>query len=344
MNNYCKAITKNIQSFSTILIIEEAIKRGIEVAHINDYQREMSFLELSFKNHFEYIKGQNSSKTSCTAFYATENKALAKSLLLRAGINVAKGSLFHKEDAERLKKYLEKTSYPVVAKPLDGCHGKLVFIGIKNKKECNIAIQKIFKKNEYVLIEEEFIGKEFRFIASREKVLAVAFREAANVIGDGIHNIRELIRIKNSDPARGESNEKPLVKIKIDNIVKDYLNSQHISCDKIIKKGEKVYLRKNSNISTGGDCIGVTDQVHRDFKKIVIKAVRAIPGLAYAGVDLITNKNISEKPTKNSYIIIELNCSPGIDMHHFPSEGKSKNVAGGLLDILFPETKKYKLF
>lgn len=338
MNNYCKSITRNIQSFSTILIVEEAIRRGIKVVHINNYQKKMSFLELSFKNHFEYIKGQNSSKTSCTAFYATENKALTKSLLSKVGINVAKGALFQKENIEELPKFVEKMGYPIVVKPFNGSHGELVFVGIRNKKECDEAARKIFKKSKYVLVEEEFLGEEFRFIASREKVLAVAYREPANVVGDGIHSIKDLIKLKNRDPMRGKSNEKPLVKIKIDSIVRNFLSDQDLTLDKIIKKGKKVYLRKNSNISTGGDAIDVTDQVHSELKKIAVRAIKAIPGLAYAGVDLITNKSISKKPAKNSYIIIELNCSPGIDMHHFPSKGKSRNVARGIIDILFPET------
>ena len=102
---------------------------------------------------------------------------------------------------------------------------------------------------------------------------------------------------------------------------------------------EKIYLRNESSVSTGGDSIDVTDLVHPDLKKIAIKAVRAIPGLAYAGVDLMTNKDISKKPTKNSYIVLEINSSPGIDIHHFPFKGKSRDVAKGIIDILFPETK-----
>ncbi|MCK4892019.1 MAG: hypothetical protein KAS78_05105 [Candidatus Pacebacteria bacterium] len=334
-----KNIPKTIKVIGSKILARELVKRGIKVVHINNYQEEMAFLELSYKNHFEYMVGGKNSKISALASYAVENKALTKSILSRAGISVARGMLFNKSSIKKIYSFIDKIKYPVVVKQFDGAFGNLVFVGIKNKKDLNEKIGEIFKKNKYVLVEKEFKGKEFRFIASRNKVFAVTNRDPANVIGDGIHNIKELVKIKNSDPNRGEKNEKPLTKIKIDRITKQNLAEQKIGLNYIPSKEKKIYLRKESNISTGGDSIDVTDQVHPEFKKIAIKAVKAIHGLAYAGVDLMTNKDISKKPTKNSYIIVELNSSPGIHPQHFPYQGKPKNVAKEIIDILFPETK-----
>ena len=300
----------------------------------------MSFLELSYKKHFEHIIGQNISKTSTTANYAEDNKVLTKTLLSRKKISVAKGKLFQRNEINEAYKFIKEIGYPVVIKPVDGAHGNLVFIGLKNKKDCDLAIKSIFQEKKFILVEKEFKGKEFRFIVSRDKVFAVTNRDPANVVGDGVHNIRELVKIKNKDSKRGEDSSSPLVKIKIDSITKRNLIEQNIKTDYVPTQNEKIYLRKESNISTGGDSVDVTDLVHPELKKIAIDAVKAIPGLAYAGVDLMTNKDISEKPTKNSYIILEMNASPGIDIHHFPYKGKSRDVAKGIIDILFPETKK----
>ena len=335
---------KSIKSISSTLLADEAIKRGIKIDHINFYQTGMAFLELSYKNHFKYILNQKSSETSTTASYAVENKALAKSLLGRKNINVAKGKLFNKDcDNNEIYKFINRIKYPIVIKPVNGAHGDSVFIGLKNKKDCEEVIKKIFKKNNYVLIEKEFKGEEYRIIASRNKFIAATNRIPANVIGDGTNTIKKLIKIKNNNPLRGGKNSfwegKPWVKIKIDNIVKNNLKRNGLKLSSIVSKGKRIYLRNNSNLSTGGDSIDVTDQIHSDFKEIAIKAVRAIPGLTYAGLDLMTNKNISEKPTKTSYIVIEMNASPGISMQHFPYQGKPRNVAKGIIDILFPETK-----
>lgn len=334
-----KNIFKGIKSTSTILLAKEALKRGINVSHINNYQEEMTFLELFYKRHPEYIVAQSSSKTSYAAYYVQKNKALTKSLLAKEKISVAKGKLFKKGKIIEAHEFIKKIGFPVVIKPFDGDHGDLVFIGLKNKKDCDEAMKRIIKRSNYMLVEKEFYGKEYRFIASRSKVFAVAHRDSANIVGDGIHNIKELVEIKNSNLMRGKDSGSPLVEIKIDNITKQNLIEQNMKLDYVPAKEQKVYLRKESNISTGGDSIDVTDEVHPELKKIVVKAVRVVPGLAYAGIDLMTNKDISMKPTKNSYIIIELNASPGIDIHHFPYQGKSRNVAKGIIDILFPETK-----
>lgn len=322
-----------------MLLAKEAIKRGIRVEHINYYQEEMAFLELSYNKHFEYISGQISSKASAAAIYAENNKMVAKSLLSRKKISVAKGMLFNKNKINKAYEFIKEIEYPVVIKPFDGTHGDLVFIGLKKKKDCEEAIKKIIKKSNYVLVEKEFKGEEFRFIASRDKVFAVTNRDPANIVGDGINNIKQLIKIKNSNPLRGEKNEKPLTKIKIDSITKQNLDEQKIRLDYIPNKEEKIYLRKESNISTGGDSIDVTDQVHLELKKIAVRAVCAIPGLDYAGVDLMSNQDISKKPTKGSYIIVEINSSPGIYPQHFPFKGKSRDVAKEIIDMLFPETK-----
>ncbi len=120
------------------------------------------------------------------------------------------------------------------------------------------------------------------------------------------------------------------------------LADQGLKLSDVVPIGKNIYLRKNSNLSTGGDSIDFTDDVHRDFQKIVIKAVRAIPGLAYGGVDLMSNRDISEKPTKGSYIIVEINSSPGISLHYDPIKGKTRKVAKEAIDMLYPETKKIR--
>lgn len=330
-----------IKSISSVLLAEEAIKRGIKINHINKYQEGTAFMELSYKNHYEYIIGQKSSQITSTADYATINKALTKSLLKRARISVAEGRLFNRnKNIKNILRYIRKIGYPVVIKKNDGAHGDLVFVGMRNRRMCKEAISKVFEQNEEILVEKEFIGKEFRFIANINKVFSVTNREPANVIGDGIHSIKGLIDIKNSDPARGEKNEKPLTKIKIDDLTKQNLDEQNLDIKNIPVLGRKIYLRKESNISTGGDSIDVTDQVHPNLKRVAVAAVCAIPGLAYAGVDLMTNADISKKPTKKSYAIIELNSSPGIYPQYFPYKGKSRNVAKDIIDMLFPETKK----
>lgn len=330
---------KTTKALSPKLLGEEAVKRNISVKHLNPHQDDASFLELNYKKHREFIVGQRISKTSLGAYWILENKELTKYFLRKNKIGIAEGVAFRKEEKPQIFNCCKKIGFPVVAKPIFGSHGKAVFVGIKNKKMLDMAIANILKDNDHILIEKEFKGKEYRFTASREKVLAVMYREPANVVGDGIHTIKELIKIKNKDSRRGDGYEKVLCKIKIDKTVRQNLAEQNLKLNSMLSKDQKIYLRKNSNLSTGGDSIDLTDATHPELKKIAVKAINAIPGLAYGGVDLMSNIDISKKPKKNNYIILEINSSPGISMHYDPIEGKTRDVAKDIIDILFPETK-----
>ena len=330
---------KSIKSISSVLLAEEALERGIVVKHLNPYQDDEAFLELNYKKHKEFIIGQRTSKTSLEAYWILENKELTKEFLRRNNINVAAGKVFKKEDFDEVAAYCEKIKFPVVIKPVAGAHGEDVYTNINNKKELRTVLKEVLKKNDYILVEKMFFGTEYRLIATRNKFLAATNRIPANVVGDGIHNIKELITIKNSDSRRGDDYKKALIKIKVDKGVLEVLKKQKLKLTSVIKKNRVIFLRNNSNLSTGGDSIDVTDLVHLDIKKIAVKIIRTIPHLAYAGIDIMVSENISEKPTEKNYVIIEMNSSPMISMHHFSYKGKSKNIAKKIIDILFSETQ-----
>src|SRR5699024_10147325 len=104
--------------------------------------------------------------------------------------------------------------------------------------------------------------------------------------------------------------------------------------ESVLKKGERLYLRKVSNVTTGADPIDVTDQLTSEQKQIAINATKAIPGLTHCGVDMIINGQ--------SGIILELNTRPGIGSHLFPIEGKARDIPKAIIDYYFPETKEKK--
>lgn len=328
--------------FSTYLIAKEAEGRGIKVKKILQNEeafKKFSYLDLKHKGHREIIIGQRTSQTSVIAFWAQRNKQLAKYLLKENGINVSKGRAFKIDKQKEIIDYCKKIKFPIVIKPLSATHGSGVFLGIDSLKEVKEAISEIKKGNhKQALIEEEFKGQEYRIFATKDKFLAATYRIPANVIGDGKSNIKKLVNQKNKDPRRAEGHRKSLVKIKIDPLVKKYLKDQNLTINSVPKKDQQIFLRPNSNLSTGGDSIDYTDKVHPGVKKIAVKAIRSIPGLAYGGLDFLT-KDITKAPSSKNYIVIEINDSPMLSMHHIPYEGKSRNVAKEIIDMLFPETK-----
>ena len=95
-----------------------------------------------------------------------------------------------------------------------------------------------------------------------------------------------------------------------------------------------MFLRSTGNLSTGGTATDVTDLVHPDNVEMAVRAVKAI-GLDVGGVDFLTT-DITESYKEIGGAICEINAAPGFRMHMAPSEGRARDVAGPVLDMLFP--------
>ena len=227
---------------------------------------------------------------------------------------------------------------------------KIPLLLISGNHEESIDLRKISSKFEYVIFLDNgsyefedfiFFGYGDGVFATKDKFVAAIYRIPANVQGDGIHTIKGLIEIKNKDPRRGAGHKKSLVRINVDSVVKEHLKKQKLRLSSIPKKDEIIYLRVNSNLSTGGDSVDVTDVIHPEVKKLAVKVIKVIPGLAYGGIDYLT-KDVTVAPTSRNYIVIEVNDSPMLSMHHIPYSGKERDAAGAVIDQLFPETKSKK--
>ncbi|MGL4988928.1 MAG: bifunctional glutamate--cysteine ligase GshA/glutathione synthetase GshB, partial [Cetobacterium sp.] len=124
----------------------------------------------------------------------------------------------------------------------------------------------------------------------------------------------------------------PLEKIKLGEPEKMFLKAQNLTIDYKPKENEVVYLRENSNISTGGDSIDFTDDILDVYKNIAIKASKAV-GAKICGVDMMIEDITKENPSGN-YSIIELNFNPAIHIHCYPYKGKNRNLGEKILKAL----------
>lgn len=73
----------------------------------------------------------------------------------------------------------------------------------------------------------------------------------------------------------------------------------------------------------------MTDEV----KQIAVDALKALPSLPHAGLDIIVNPEDNRKG-----VVLEINGTAEIGFHLFPLEGKAKDVPGAIMDYYFPET------
>ncbi|MCD8505999.1 MAG: hypothetical protein LRY37_02450 [Alkalibacterium thalassium] len=114
------------------------------------------------------------------------------------------------------------------------------------------------------------------------------------------------------------------------------LKEQGYTFDSIPAEGERVLLRENSNISTGGDSIDMTDDMDESYKKLAVEMAKALE-VKVTGLDLII-PDIARPSTKDKpgYVVIEANFNPAMHMHAFVQKGKGRNLARKVIDMLFP--------
>lgn len=316
---------------STQIIIKEALKRNIEVEILDE---DDNFIRLKKGSKIEYIK--QATKTSLDTYIVAlimENKEITKLILKEHDINVPSGLIVNCID-EALSKYHDFINKDIVIKPKSTNFGEGVSIlkGLKSKESYINAVKEALSYGNHILIEEFIPGEEYRFLVIDDEVTAVMHRVPANVVGDGVHNIKELVDEKNKDPARGKGHITPLEKINIGPIEENNLASQNKDISYVPDDGEVVYLRENSNISTGGDSIDFTDDVDAEYKKIAVDATKAVDA-KICGVDMII-PDVKAKPDKNNHSIIELNFNPVLYPHNFPYEGQNRHVEKKVLDLL----------
>lgn len=314
---------------STQILMKESIKRGIQFRILD---RKENFIELTKGNHTEFIKqATKTSKDQYVAVLVMENKSVTKQILKRQNIAVPGGEEFF--DIESAKEGLDQwINQPVVIKPKSTNFGLGISIFPQGapKEDLIQGLHIAFSEDSTILLEPFIKGKEYRFLVIGDEAVAILHRVPANVTGDEVSTIEQLITKKNMDPLRGKGYKTPLEKIEIDENMKLFLQQQNVTIDSIIPKGKIQYLRENSNISTGGDSIDVTDIVPDIFKKIAVEASKAV-GAKICGVDMMI-ENVRDE--HSSYSIIELNFNPAIHIHSYPYQGKERNIAYEIIKLL----------
>lgn len=319
---------------STQLLLKAAVKRGIEFQLID---REENFISLRKGNKIEYVK--QATKTSLDSYITVlimENKLVTKQVLREKGIRVPNGKHYH-DLSDAIYDYEQFQDKVIVIKPKSTNFGLgiTIFKHKFSKDDYVKAFELAFQHDKTVLIEEFFSGKEYRFLVMGNEVVGILHRVPANVIGDGVLTIEELVYEKNKDPLRGKGYKTPLEKIELVEETIMFLKNQSMDINYIPNKNEIVFLRENSNISTGGDSIDFTDDIPESYKKIAIECAKAA-GATFCGVDMVID-DIYKEADETNYGIIEINFNPAIHIHCYPYKGQNRKADEKILDLLFGE-------
>ena len=314
---------------STQILIEKSYIEGMNTKIINKKQNKIEIdgvlLKQATLNPFDSKKGLE----------IIDSKIKTNKFLLKNNFSSTKQKIY-KNRISAQKDFKNWKNKKIVVKPVSTNFSKgITILNFKfNETEWNNAIEFAFKYDQEIIIELFVSGTEYRFLVINNKLVAVLKRIPANVKGDGKHNIKQLVNLKNQDINRGKNYKKPLEKIELGNIEKQFLKSQGLSEKYIPKNNEKNFLRHNSNISTGGDTVDVTNRVHKKYKEIAIEATKKL-NLAICGLDIII-PNISKF---GKYTILEMNWNPAIHMHTYPQVGKNRNPAKHILKLIKEKNK-----
>jgi cyanophycin synthetase len=313
---------------STAALVRAAEARDIPWMRLNDY----SLIQLGHGKYQQRIQATVTSNTRHIAVEIASDKEETNRILGDLGLPVPRQRLARSADG--CVEAAERLGYPVVVKPLDANHGRGVSLDLKTAAEVRQAFERAREHARSVVVENYLAGFDHRMLVIGGELIAVAKRVPGHVVGDGEHTIAQLIEVVNADPRRGIGHEKVLTRLELDAQAEGLMAKKGVTKDTVLPRGEVFFLRGTGNLSTGGTAIDLTDVVHPDNRDMAVRAAKAI-GLDVCGVDFIT-PDVSQSYRDVGGGICELNAAPGFRMHVAPTEGKPRDVAGPVMDMLFP--------
>lgn len=315
---------------STETLVKEAESRNIPWMELGA----RAMIQLGFGVHQKRIQATLSNHTGILGVELASDKEGTKQMLRSAGVPVPRGTVVNYLD-ELEDAISDVGGFPIVIKPLNGNHGRGITINITNWEQAEAAYDAAKEVSRSVIVERFYQGRDHRVLVVNGKVVAVAERVPAHVVGNGRSTIQELIDETNRDPRRGTGHDNVLTKIEVDRTSWELLEQKGYNLETVLPEGEICYLRATANLSTGGVAIDRTDDIHPENLWLAQRVVKII-GLDIAGIDVVT-EDISKPLREVDGVVVEVNAAPGFRMHISPSEGIPRNVAEPVIDMLFPQ-------
>ena len=298
---------------SSALIRREAERAGAKVERLSSdtFLAELSGRRLLFVG--------NRCTESVPAARLVKDKAIVKQLLQANSVGVPVGrSASSWDEAVAILRELGK---PVVVKPRRGDRGADVTVGVESLADLRAAFDQA-NSHGGVLIEEVVQGQEYRCLCTPTDVIAAYQKAVPTVRGDGRSTIGELIARRNEYRAANPALlKKPIV---VGDDLINFLAKSDLTVESVPAVGQLVVLGNIANTYQGGEITDCTDTVPAIVKETAMAAVSAVPGLSWAGVDLIleTAANGVQRAA-----VLEVNVNAGIANFHFPFFGTPRNVA-----------------
>ncbi|MBL7058211.1 hypothetical protein ISS03_02635 [Patescibacteria group bacterium] len=320
-----------------LIFFKEAKKRGLTIQSskfLGKYNNSFKFIYKGKKYYYDSIPLTILDKHAATI----NNKGETKRLLKKYNIPVAEGKSF----TNKIKaiQYARNLGFPLVVKPNNGSLSHHVTCNIQSDGKLIEAINIVKKFSPDFIVEKYIKGELYRATVIGKKHLYICKKEKANVIGDGLSTIKELITFKNSCQERGKTHKMntTLHEILIDEVLKTNLKNQNLDLQSIIAKNKKIYLQNKYILAHGCDIINCGEQAHTQNKRLFFKIANLFD-TNLIGIDFIS-PNIKTPYYQHKVAVLEANSLPYLDMHQYPSHGKPEQIARAVWDITLDHLDK----
>src|SRR6187401_924913 len=181
---------------STQALIDEAVSHDIPFFQLDRH----SIVKFGHGVHQQRIRATMTSLTSAIGVDVASDKSLTNRLLDSAGLPVPRADVVDTEDGAAA--VAKRLGFPLVVKPLDGNHGRGVHLDLRSEDEVAAAFPaaEAEARRGWVLVETYVAGNDYRVLVVGGKMVAIAERVPAHVVGDGAHTVAQLVELTNADP------------------------------------------------------------------------------------------------------------------------------------------------
>jgi len=314
---------------STRAIVEAARRRGIPVRRVNG----QNLVQLGYGSRQRKIWTAETDHTSAIAEAIAKDKQLTREMLQTVGVPTPDGRVV--TSADDAWEAAQEIGLPVVVKPQDGNFGRGVATNLTTREQVAKAYELAVPEGDGVIVERHAEGSDFRLLIVGDKLVAAARREPAHIVGNGEHTIRQLVEHENKNPLRSDGHATSLSFLPLDALSCEVLASQGYTPDSIPPAGQRVLIRRNANLSSGGTATDVTDFVHPELAARAVEAAKAV-GLDICGIDVIA-RDLGQPLETQGGVVVEVNAGPGLRMHLAPSSGTPRPVGDAIVDMMFGE-------
>lgn len=323
------------KAFATPILQRLAKRAGLEVVMEPEYKYAGQIILADGTNR--YFLRTNFDLNPLGASEVAKDKSCAAFFLQKMGYPVIEGETFFspewsqaikiQRDPEAAYRYAKKIGFPVIVKPNSLSQGAGV-AKTYNKREFMQAVRVICKKDRVFLVQREVRGRDYRIVVLDNEVMSAYERLPLSVRGDGVSSIAQLIEQRQKAFIRSDRE----TNIKQDDArITNRLKRIGYSRATVLPKGETIALLDNRNLSSGGEAIDATKEIHPSFVRLCI-AITKDMGLRYRGVDLMVDGDIREPVGR--YWVIEINAAPGIDNYASTGRKQKKIVEQMYLKVL----------